>query len=59
LVEKIARKLNAEKLINLSPNETKSKQVADISLLKNILKFQPIFNYDEGLKITMDWWAKK
>jgi nucleoside-diphosphate-sugar epimerase len=63
LIMKISSKLTKKNLIvidnqkNIVPNNNQYL-IADISRLKNELKWQPDYTLDEGLERTISWWKK-
>lgn len=60
IVNKVGEKLNKKDLIKLgvieSPTNEQPLTLADISRLKNEMKWKPKYDLDEGIKKTIDWW---
>ncbi len=54
----LSKMLKAENLVQFSPNPSNAKQIAGVTLLKKLIKFDPV-KLEEGLKITIDWWKNK
>jgi nucleoside-diphosphate-sugar epimerase len=56
LLEKITRKKITAEYDPPRIGDIKDSQ-ADISLARKVLGYQPTVNFEEGLKLTWDWYA--
>lgn len=62
LIKKIAQRIGGEELVQLgalaaSPTDP-SSLIADVTRLKNELKWEPKFTLDSGLQQTIEWWQQ-
>jgi len=64
-LNELVLKLNKILNLNIKPEYQESRvgdvkhSLADISLAKLFLGFSPVYTFDEGLKITVDWYLNK